>query len=630
MYSRINSPEFIKMEVDMLKRASETGDFVIVRQLVDKVPPWYIDEAFIIASAYGHLPIAQFLIQHGANVHAQNDRALRSAKYYRNNTEIVEYIEYIIYVIDAITQSNYEEIRRVAKDYYDDNETSIYSDYTLPIFKAASMDVLQFLINSFYYQAGFIQTEDIEKVLGKLTSPEKEAYLNRVLTDITPYVDIQQFDDIIPYDFPDSPEGCIDSAIDLGGTTGATLVRCGRGDYVMKQAEVITKSGFIYNEYLANQIYRLLGVDVPDVRFYTSRNTAMLLSKYIEDADPFLPTDISVVEKTRQGFVADAFLANWDVLGRVYDNVLVKEGVPYRVDNGGALFFRAQGAMKPVGQFSNVVVELDTMRTMYPGGSNNTVFGTLTNDDIYKQIAFYVPKIENDVMPRIKSEILRRVLGERLEYLKTWSTQRSVAPTISPKAKRIGDEITTYTKFFKRQMAYLATLPLATRQLVGEYIQLQQATDINDLLCSEGVEGLLLYQYRVYTMLMNAFYGVPPIHRTLIVYRGIAVSVDEFNEKQLTCQFVSTSTSKDIATSNFAYDPSGSVVLKIAIQPGSKVLPLYGYFKDTTLTSYEENRETFDREMEVLLPPNGTWVRGVSKTEGSITYIYYTYSDRLV
>jgi len=749
------------------------------------------DAALISASARGYLSIVKFLVEHGAHVHARGDEVLTNAKKY-NNTEIVNYIENIlpfVPLIEAITQGDYVEIKSLAKDYYDENDSSIYSDYTLLIFEAASMDVLQFIINSFYYQAGFIQTDDIEKVLGTLTSPEKKAYLTRVLTDVTPYVDIQKFDDIVPPDFPETPEQCQVLEVVLGGTTGARLVQCGSEDYVMKKADVITKSGFIYNEYLANQIYRLLGVDVPDVRFYTNRSTATLLSKYIDRARPlkksmrtsvgvyvvykgyvlvhkrssqlggfisspgggvdaddpslkhaavrelreeaglyieesdlqllyddapqfvgfayiidrlpvvrgpesaslwevdmnytfddfnpkevlvlpntghafvsiialeeylgrqppiynqryfvsvvkYLATrqvpdpEISVVEKIRQGFVADAFLANWDVLGRVYDNVLVKDGVPYRIDNGGALFFRAKGGMKPVSQFSNVVVELDTMRTMYPGGSNNTIFGPLTNDDIHKQIAFYVPKIENDVMPRIKSEVLRRVLGGRLEYLKKWSTLRNVAPTISQKAKKIGDEITKYTKFFKRQMAYLTTLPLNTRQLVGEYIQLQQATDINDILCSEGVERLSFYQYRVYTMLMDAFYGVPPIHKPLVVYRGISVPADEFRDERLKCQFVSTSTSKEVAEFNFADSDRDmdSVVLKITIQPGSKVLPLYGYFKDTTLTSYEEVRETFDREMEVLLHPDGTWVQGDRSLRGSITYINYTYSDRL-
>lgn len=68
-------------------------------------------------------------------------------------------------------------------------------------------------------------------------------------------------------------------------------------------------------------------------------------------------------EALAEGFVADALLANWDVVGLSQDNVLWAGDVPIRVDQGGTLEMRAQGGPKP---FGPVPTELWTMNQ--PGG----------------------------------------------------------------------------------------------------------------------------------------------------------------------------------------------------------------------------------------------------------------------
>jgi len=45
----------------------------------------------------------------------------------------------------------------------------------------------------------------------------------------------------------------------------------------------------------------------------------------------------------QKDFAADALLSNWDVIGVTADNIVGNDGKVYRVDNGGALEFRAQG-----------------------------------------------------------------------------------------------------------------------------------------------------------------------------------------------------------------------------------------------------------------------------------------------
>ena len=50
----------------------------------------------------------------------------------------------------------------------------------------------------------------------------------------------------------------------------------------------------------------------------------------------------------RAGFLADAWLANWDVVGLAADNIVTGPGKKaYRIDVGGSLIFRAQGKGKP-------------------------------------------------------------------------------------------------------------------------------------------------------------------------------------------------------------------------------------------------------------------------------------------
>ena len=60
-----------------------------------------------------------------------------------------------------------------------------------------------------------------------------------------------------------------------------------------------------------------------------------------------------ICQEISNGFLIDVILANWDVIGLEEDNIMIKSaesGNPevHRIDNGGALLFRAQGEKKQV------------------------------------------------------------------------------------------------------------------------------------------------------------------------------------------------------------------------------------------------------------------------------------------
>jgi hypothetical protein len=76
-----------------------------------------------------------------------------------------------------------------------------------------------------------------------------------------------------------------------------------------------------------------------------------------------------------EGFMADALLGNWDVVGLDQDNVLWgPDGEPIRLDQGGTFEFRAMGKPKPYGP---VPTEAWTMRA--PGGGQ--AFGRMALND---------------------------------------------------------------------------------------------------------------------------------------------------------------------------------------------------------------------------------------------------------
>lgn len=160
----------------------------------------------------------------------------------------------------------------------------------------------------------------------------------------------------------------------LGGSTGAQLVEDSRGNqYVMKKGSN-TSNGHVKAEYLTNQLYDILGQRVPDYEMYEENGETILLSKFI----PLTHTPLlRIYDNMAKGFVADALLANWDVYQN--DNCLIDSaGRVIRVDNGGALNYRAQGSTKT---FGDQVTDFASMQKYNP-----SVVANLTTQDYIDQI----------------------------------------------------------------------------------------------------------------------------------------------------------------------------------------------------------------------------------------------------
>jgi 2'-5' RNA ligase len=176
----------------------------------------------------------------------------------------------------------------------------------------------------------------------------------------------QQYEAPLPPKPKTDDSGQVTTTKPAGGSNGAMmavdkegvkwLVKSYRGD----QDRIAT-------ELLANAIYRELGVKVPNAGELDFDGVPALAYPLL-DGEPkqWTGEDPTLGE----GFMADALLANWDVVGLSQDNVLWDEdGVPFRVDQGGTLQYRAQGQIKPFGPVPSEVWSMNS-----PGGQ---AFGTM-------------------------------------------------------------------------------------------------------------------------------------------------------------------------------------------------------------------------------------------------------------
>lgn len=177
----------------------------------------------------------------------------------------------------------------------------------------------------------------------------------------------------------------------LGGSTGlgTRLMQNEEGDmFVVKTGNSFEH---IKSENTADRIYEAAGVAVPK----GGMSHKYQMSEYLEDAKPLgvlkgAERELAIT-KLQQNFALDATLANWDVIGLDEDNVLVKDGEVYRIDNGGALAFRAKGTPKG-SDWNEENKELDSMLNNPKNALASKIFGSMTKDQIKDSMQRVVDK----------------------------------------------------------------------------------------------------------------------------------------------------------------------------------------------------------------------------------------------
>lgn len=215
------------------------------------------------------------------------------------------------------------------------------------------------------------------------------------------------------------------SLADLGGHSGAQLVEWQGQKFVRKGDG--GHPGQLTEEGHTNQVYRALGVPVPDTHVYD--NGALQVSRYVENAVPigrFLrdaPPELreKTLKQFQAGFALDCLLANWDVVGLAMENVLVgPDGVPWRVDNGGALRWRGMQGLKRVGNgvgtWGPEVHELKLMRNPHINPQAAEVFEGLSDAAIKEQVLGLLKNRET-LLGQLPPDV-RGTVEERLHWLR--------------------------------------------------------------------------------------------------------------------------------------------------------------------------------------------------------------------
>ena len=178
---------------------------------------------------------------------------------------------------------------------------------------------------------------------------------------------------------------------------------------------------------------------------------------------------VHTADGAMDGFVTDAWLANWDSVGATYDNLLIDSaGRAYRIDGGGSLLYRAQGGLKGA-KFTDDVGELESLRnsTINPQGA--AVFGKITNQELYAGALKVVRITDQEIKDLVtvfgpgtaseRAALARKLIKRRDDLydklvkkqapgrpirLKAGQTREDAASTINDKLNEVADLIDSY------------------------------------------------------------------------------------------------------------------------------------------------------------------------------------------
>lgn len=204
----------------------------------------------------------------------------------------------------------------------------------------------------------------------------------------------------------------------LGGSTGADLVQMQDGRMLVRK--MATSPQHLAEELAASDMYRAAGVRVPaQEAHYAADGTPIASFAELIEGPPQSAIELDVARRSLgRHFAVDALLANWDVANNG-DNVRFLNGsIPVRVDNGGALRFRARGGPKG-DSFGQEVVELATMRS--PHTAAGRVFGQLTDSEVAVQILDVVVPRRAALLEAAPAGA-RDVIDRRIDFMRRWAS----------------------------------------------------------------------------------------------------------------------------------------------------------------------------------------------------------------
>jgi len=193
------------------------------------------------------------------------------------------------------------------------------------------------------------------------------------------------------------------------------------------------------NERDASLLYRAAGIDVPEViigegapGLSSGTHTATRLVDVGETtlSSAVNGNDTAKIHAIREGFAVDALLANWDVAGTGFDNIVFDaQGKPHRIDVGGALAYRAQGTAKG-GAFGTDVGEWSSLRSTTQNPFAAKIFKGMTTDELKESVKRVEDLTPEKIREIIKDKKLADKLVARRESLLKLAQQEGVSPDL--------------------------------------------------------------------------------------------------------------------------------------------------------------------------------------------------------
>ena len=224
----------------------------------------------------------------------------------------------------------------------------------------------------------------------------------------------------------------------------------------------------VKNEVLTAEFYRRVGIPISDMKLIYPCPDEYRYVGMICLGSPMIEARKGSIEELRKaklvqgGFAMDAWLGNWDVIGLVNDNILIRpDGVGVRIDVGGALRYRATGGLKG-DSFSNEVNELEWFGPPNPtagGGAGLNaarVFGVMSYNDVIRSAEKTVltlserdiESIVNSVYDEsyeqhIRNELISKLIARRnyiIEYVRKHKSRcRTPSPAPRPRQQTWGE-----------------------------------------------------------------------------------------------------------------------------------------------------------------------------------------------
>ena len=223
-------------------------------------------------------------------------------------------------------------------------------------------------------------------------------------------------------------------------------------------------------EILSDALYRSLDIAAPDFAVYD--HVPENLQAFGKGPGPyrlaeFIEKDMTassdkIIYQMRKNFVADAFLANWDIVIGDYKNVVMdKGGRLWRSDNGGALRYSALGYEKKgtPGWDPYRVNDLESMRNPVSNKAGSITYADLSDedlkhqaqeilnrsDDLFKTLDEVTQAIQLDNPSEIK-EMLRRRLDDLVSRFNLMSRNRKTSPlSLDEEKRQLAENVVKYS-----------------------------------------------------------------------------------------------------------------------------------------------------------------------------------------